>query len=143
MTTGAGRAARRVLVSATMCDGKKRVLLIDDDHDFRVTVAGVLDDVGYTVAQASNGADALAQLLLPADPSLVLVDLSMAMEGEHGFLRELSRKKRLGLPVVVFSVNPRDVTEFGGRMVLRKPVTLRALLAAVGQVCGAPRLRSN
>ena len=57
-------------------DAKKRVLVIDDDGDFRTTVHAVLTAAGYEVAEAASGREGLerASALLP---DLVVLDLMM------------------------------------------------------------------
>jgi CheY-like chemotaxis protein len=59
-----------------MMDSKKRVLVIDDDSDFRAAVAALLQAEGYEVAEATSGRDGLAAL--PAvHPDVVVLDVMM------------------------------------------------------------------
>jgi CheY-like chemotaxis protein len=53
------------------------ILLVDDDDGLRESIAEGLEDAGYTVIRASDGADALGHLRTSTLPSLVLLDLMM------------------------------------------------------------------
>ncbi len=59
-----------------------RVLVIDDDDDFRASVQALLELDGYEVRTASSGAEGLRQLK-EAAPDLVILDVMMesATEG--------------------------------------------------------------
>lgn len=56
--------------------GKKRVLVVDDNHDFRVLIREVLEDSDYEVISASNASSAITQIQ-QHHPDLVLVDYDM------------------------------------------------------------------
>jgi CheY-like chemotaxis protein len=57
-------------------NAKKRVLVIDDDGDFRAAVSAMLQAEGYEVAEASSGRDGLEQLPAVA-PDVVVLDVMM------------------------------------------------------------------
>ena len=78
--------------------GARQVLVVEDDRDVCDAIRESLEDAGYRVCAASNGADALALLRdLGAMPDLILLDLMMpVMDGER-FLEEFRREGRLGL----------------------------------------------
>jgi CheY-like chemotaxis protein len=57
-------------------DAKKRILVIDDDEDFRASVATILEHEGYEVAQATSGREGLEQLER-VEPDLVMLDVMM------------------------------------------------------------------
>ncbi len=58
------------------------VLVVDDDPDIRMLVAFALEDSGYTVRQATDGATALAALAQSAPDAMVL---DVMMPGTDGF----------------------------------------------------------
>jgi len=58
------------------------VLVVDDDPDIRMLVTFALEDSGYTVRQASDGALALAALEAKAPDAMVL---DVMMPGTDGF----------------------------------------------------------
>ncbi|HZA14467.1 MAG TPA: response regulator [Myxococcaceae bacterium] len=53
-----------------------RILIVDDDHDWRQFVRYALEDLGYEAAEASNGAEALAMMHREHFP-IVLLDEGM------------------------------------------------------------------
>jgi CheY-like chemotaxis protein len=62
------------------------VLVIDDDDDIRDTLSEVLEEVGYSVATAGQGREALA-LLRQIRPQVILLDLNMPVMGGAEFRR--------------------------------------------------------
>jgi CheY-like chemotaxis protein len=54
-----------------------RVLVVDDDEAIRDTIALALEDEGFTVLTAPDGARALDMLRRSPDPLVVLLDLMM------------------------------------------------------------------
>ncbi|MBW3650170.1 MAG: response regulator transcription factor [Actinobacteria bacterium] len=70
------------------------VLVVDDDPDIRMLVAFALEDSGYTVRQASDGAKALEALETKAPDAMVL-DVMMPGTDGFGVLRGM-RADRLG-----------------------------------------------
>lgn len=69
------------------------VLVVDDDPDIRMLVAFALEDSGYTVRQASDGAEALVALETKAPDAMVLDVMMPGLDG-FGVLRGM-RAKRL------------------------------------------------
>jgi CheY-like chemotaxis protein len=55
---------------------KKRILIVDDDNDFRAAVAGLLEAQGFEVAPARSGREALQQIE-KRRPDLVVLDVMM------------------------------------------------------------------
>jgi len=53
-----------------------KVLLIDDDSDFRTAVKSLLESHGYTVFEAPSGHEGL-QMVLDEKPDAILVDIMM------------------------------------------------------------------
>jgi CheY-like chemotaxis protein len=88
-------------------DGKTRVLVIDDDEDFRASVTTLLTSAGYDVAEAASGRDGLEQLAA-VHPDLVVLDVMMenASEG-YGVNQAIKFQPRFqefqNLPVVMVS----------------------------------------
>lgn len=56
-----------------------RILIVDDDPDFREFVRIVLESHGYQVYEAANAPDGL-ELMRSAQPDLVLLDAMMSYE---------------------------------------------------------------
>jgi CheY-like chemotaxis protein len=105
----------------------KRVLVVDDDSDWREYLRTNLEELGYEALEAENGRDAL-ETLSHDDCSVVLLDLRMpGMSGEE-MLAHLPR----GGPriVLVTSANTDEVREAlsgGPHYYLPKGATREAL----------------
>lgn len=54
-----------------------KVLLIDDDQDFKAAVRAVLEGAGYSVVEADSGKHGL-RALVEESPDLIVVDIMMA-----------------------------------------------------------------
>jgi two-component system response regulator MprA len=55
----------------------KRVLVVDDDQDVRGLLQDLLEERGYQVATAADGAQAVAFLTHATEPWIVLLDVVM------------------------------------------------------------------
>ncbi|MGE0547466.1 MAG: PleD family two-component system response regulator [Kofleriaceae bacterium] len=110
------------------------VLVVDDDPDIRETISEVLEDEGYSVVSAVNGADAL-DVLQSIKPSLILLDLSMPiMSGQEFRCRQLADPALAAIPTVVMTAADRIYDKTAGlklTAILPKPITLQTLLASV------------
>lgn len=58
-----------------------RVLLIDDDQDFRASVRSLLESQGYEVFEADSGRSGLRRLP-QCKPDIILVDVMMESDAE-------------------------------------------------------------
>lgn len=115
------------------------VLIVEDQPDLRETLASLLEDLGYLVAVAANGRDALAHLQSAPPPALILLDLIMPVMNGWVFRAEQQRDPKLAdIPVVVVSgaANlPHHSAALNAVAYLTKPVDLNMLLALVDQYC--------
>ncbi|MEK1940985.1 MAG: ATP-binding protein [Pseudomonas sp.] len=85
--------------------GPRRLILVVDDHiEHRRILAGMLEPLGFEIAQAANGQEAIRQVAL-LNPDLILMDLSMPqMDGWE--TSRLIRRNALSLaPIIVISAN--------------------------------------
>jgi CheY-like chemotaxis protein len=113
------------------------VLLVEDDFDIREAVSAVLEAEGYTVLTAGNGEEALA-ILERGQPCVVLLDLMMPVMSGWDFMDVVRKNQRLeDMPVVVVSAYSERKAE-GVRRVLKKPLDVNQLLAAVADYCCCP-----
>ena len=78
-----------------MTDRVVRVLVVDDDRAIRETLKAALQDEGYSVAEASNGAQALSLLRDAHDSYVVLLDLRMPVMGGAKLLETVAADDRL------------------------------------------------
>ena len=122
----------------------KKILIIDDDHDYVESVVNLLEAKGYTVASAFNGDEGVKQAKAEK-PDLILLDVMMASKDE-GFnvARELQAAEEVkGTPVIMvtgvrkemnlpFDFQP-DETWLPVKTILEKPVKPQSLLDAVSE----------
>ncbi len=97
----------------------------------RDIVAAVLENKGYTVRCAENGAQALAFMHGPK-PEAIITDLMMPVMSGWEFLEALRGEAELAcIPVVVLSVvrGPAGVAH------LPKPVSADELITVLDRVC--------
>lgn len=115
------------------------VMIIEDNDDLRELMMDVIKHEGYDVVGARHGQDALERLArLEDDPSLVLLDLMMPVMDGMTFLDRARAASLLpGVPIVVLTALPREVHPQGVKQVVKKPVSPRALLEIVRDLCPA------
>jgi len=116
-----------------------RVLVIDDEEDYRIIVEDVLKRAGYDVRVAGDGHDGLA-MLQRGTADLVLVDWMMPrMDGER-FCRAMRADPKLKhVPVIMLTVKQTtdeeiEALHFGVDDFLVKPFKSEELLARVRAV---------
>lgn len=114
------------------------ILLVDDDSDARELVAQLLEQDGYAVITAQDGADALTKLTEGAPPRLIILDLNMPELDGAGFAHCLLRKPTFGrVPVLVVSgsvTGRQQATLLGADAFLQKPLQHGILLEEVGHL---------
>ncbi len=93
---------------------KKKVLVVDDEPDSIEFVRAVMEEAGYEVICASNGADGLAAAQAEA-PDLVVLDVQMpGMDGFTVFGRMRQSPDLQEVPVVMLTgVGEKLGIEFG------------------------------
>ncbi|MES2603617.1 MAG: response regulator, partial [Pseudomonadota bacterium] len=79
-----GSALQKAEQQATAGRGKGRILIIEDDDDVRVLIAEMLANAGYSVTEAANPREVLANLV-SADVDLILTDVVMPDMGGPEF----------------------------------------------------------
>jgi phosphoserine phosphatase RsbU/P len=120
------------------------VLLVDDDAMVRLSVAAFLEDSGYQVEQAGDGASALAAFERNP-PSLIITDLKMPRMDGLTLLRQIAAAPS-PVPVIVMSGagSMQDVVEalrYGAADYLVKPIVdFRVLGHAINKCLERVRL---
>ena len=117
------------------------ILLIEDDEDIRDVVADILEQNGYRVERAGDGADALLKLRAAAQPpKVIFLDLLMPMMDGATFRAEQLRDPRLAaIPVVVMSAladGPTRSRSLHPAEYLGKPIHAHELVAMARKMCG-------
>ncbi|MFH1877972.1 MAG: response regulator [Candidatus Omnitrophota bacterium] len=121
-----------------------KILIVDDDPDFREAMATLLEAKGYQVSQAANGEEGFEKAKKEI-PGLILLDVMMANKTE-GF--DIARKIKenestKGIPVLLTTGIRKDMNlSFGFepneewlpvKAVIEKPVKPEKLLSEVAK----------
>lgn len=114
----------------------KTILIVEDDHDTRVSVRQQLEAAGYYVFSAANGKLGLELLKRIKAPCLILLDLVMpVMDGEE-FIRTIEQDPVLHLiPVVLITAFPEQAKALIAKTLVQKPIDLDTLLDTVQKHC--------
>ncbi len=119
----------------------KRILVVDDEKNVRITLAANLELAGYVVVEAKDGVEAV-EAARAAEFDLVVMDIRMPrMDGVEA-LRAI-RKERPGLQVLLvtgFAVESllKEGVRGGAFTVVQKPVEIEALLSLVASAMTHP-----
>jgi CheY-like chemotaxis protein len=118
---------------------RSRILVVEDDHDVRESIREVLEDAGYHVTTAPNGARALAALREMPRPAVMLVDVMMAEMSGPELLRVCAADPNLArIPAVVISGADHGALELPHvHSFVPKPFNGEQLLEAVGRAASA------
>jgi type IV pilus assembly protein PilB len=125
--------------------GARKVLVIDDDSDYREIVTHLLIEDGFGVVTAKNGREGV-RLAKSSMPDLVLVDFNMPGLNGYEVIQELkSDFDTRSIPIVMFTgANNRAHLKTLGMEIadfLDKPVPNERLLGAVRKALGRPDVR--
>jgi CheY-like chemotaxis protein len=110
------------------------ILIVDDETDIRETLEDFLTDEGFSVRSAADGAAALRVLEERELPCVVILDLIMPVVDGNEVIEAMKKDERLcNLPVIITTSDPDRAPR--GIALMRKPVSLQSLLAAVEPLC--------
>ncbi len=115
-------------------DNTPSILITDDDLEFRETLRGVLEPVGYRTLLAGDGEEAV-QIVRSQEVHLILLDMHMPkLTGLE--VVQLIRQFRAVLPFILMSANldenvVREAQRLHAASVLPKPVSHRQVRLAV------------
>jgi two-component system chemotaxis response regulator CheY len=118
----------------------KRILIVDDAATVRMYHRSILEDAGYSVAEAINGVEALEKSLQePFD--LYIVDINMPKLDGYGFLRQLRSEDIAQAPAIMVSTEEAEHDQTaafraGANCYIAKPVKAEQLLANVRLLLG-------
>jgi CheY-like chemotaxis protein len=113
------------------------VLVVDDNEDVRSALVDILEYRNYTVAEARNGRDALAQLEWFA-PRLVLMDLMMPIMDGWSCFASLREDSRHALIPVIFLSAVAESAPSTAAGIITKPFTMETIVSAVQRFHGGP-----
>lgn len=118
---------------------KAKILIVDDSSLARRTMRQLLEELGHTVEDASDGATALEKFFI-SPPDLVVLDL--VMTGMYGVdvltkMRELNPAAKVIIATADVQQSTADqVRSAGAKGILSKPVTREKLNSILEIVLG-------
>ncbi|MFH1220648.1 MAG: response regulator [Candidatus Eisenbacteria bacterium] len=121
-------------------DDRRRILVVDDQESMRSLLKDMLEVIGYEVALAEGGEEAL-RLMQASQFDLVLTDLNMPGMDGTALLRAIKANKA-ELPVVIitgygtFHTEKRVMRE-GANGYISKPCTLTKIESTLSSVFSA------
>ena len=126
----------------------ERIIVAEDDPCIANLIAYNLEQEGYRVSIAADGAAALRQLR-EAPPDLLVLDLLLPLQSGWQVMREIRGHQgtRLAtLPVLIVSALAcerleRDLTAIGAQRLLGKPFSVKGLCAVVRELLDEPQDR--
>lgn len=126
----------------------QEILIVDDESDIRMLIAGALDDEGFLTRDAADATNALAAIRARR-PSLVLLDIWLEGSTMDGIeLLEVIRKEQPDLPVVMISGHGTvemavNAIKKGAYDFIEKPFKIDRLLLVIERAIEATRLRQE
>ena len=119
------------------------ILVVDDDDDFRETVAEVLKAAGYPVQEAENGERAL-EAVREEQPGIVLLDLKMPVLDGWGVMERMRQDPRsAAVPILILSAYgfewESELT--GAQGYIPKSVGMEEIVERVRKAAGPPPMR--
>lgn len=122
------------------------ILIVDDEADIRMQIAGILEDEGYQTREASNSSDALAEVA-NRQPSLMILDVWLANSEYDGLqILEIVRRDHPSLPVVMISGHGTfdmavNATKKGAYDFISKPFKTDVLMLTIERALSEARLK--
>lgn len=116
-----------------------RVLIVDDDSDFREVLGTALEGAGIESVSVSNGQQALDWLRENPAPTVILLDLQMPVMDGRVF-QQVAQAEGFDIPTIVMSgaLDPaKYAKELGASGYVTKPFRAEDLFKQIGQVAGA------
>lgn len=112
---------------------KIKVLMVDDEEQFRATTQKLLDRRGFHTILAGSGEEAIDKL--KEDPDVIILDIKMPGMDGHQALREI-KKRAPGLPVIMLTgfgdmASAMDALAEGAFDYLSKPCDITILSAKI------------
>jgi CheY-like chemotaxis protein len=110
-------------------DGRRPVLVVDDEPAIVTVIRDILEQHGFRVTTAANGAEALRSVEAEL-PYVVLLDMNMPLLDGQGFMSAV-RERGLDLPIVVMTAGPsaeRWAKDLGANAFLRKPFDMSSVI---------------
>lgn len=116
-------------------DVKKRILLVDDDHEIIDALRYALEAKGFTIMIARDGNQGLA-MAEREDPDLVILDMMMPKRSGFLVLEKLRRTRDVPIRVIMITANEGSRHKAYAEMLgvddyIRKPFAMDRLVDSV------------
>ena len=117
----------------------KRILLVDDEPTFALTLKEFLTFSGFEVDIVHDGADAMERLRFSA-PDLLLLDIMMPKMDGYVFARKIKTDPKLKkIPIIVITAVPgvrgkKIMDSLGAAGYLEKPIDSHKLLDVINEI---------
>ena len=130
--------------------GKARILIIDDDDDYRASTRALLEGEGYEIAEANSGSAGLAAAR-ELGPNLIVLDVMMEYQGEGYSINQVLKTSEeyrdlRDIPVIMASsieVDPAsmfgwvgDTSAITPDVYMTKPLDIGKFLQSVKDLLG-------
>ncbi|MBX2989655.1 MAG: response regulator [Bacteroidetes bacterium] len=114
-----------------------KILLIDDNEEFRVALKHLLASNKFDIIEAGNGEQAL-ELMNTDVPDMAIVDLDMPKMNGIEFSRK-AKKERPGFPIIMVTAysqfySSKEIIAAGIDAFLQKPIDGDTLVAVIQQL---------
>ena len=125
-----------------MARGPKKVLVVEDNSDWRLLLSIVIERAGYDVISATTGRDGVA-LALSKQPDLIFMDLGLPeLSGDEATAQIKANEGTKHIPVVIqtaFGAGPiaQRAIDAGAAEILHKPIAISAIQATVKKYLSA------
>lgn len=122
---------------------KAEILIVEDHPTMREAMRLVLEQEGFVIREAADGASALA-MVRSEPPDLMFLDLNIPGTSGADVLRELKADSATaGVRVIIVTATGEEGREYvlslGADEYFTKPFSPTALLRTVEQVLGTPQ----
>ena len=131
--TKCGREGHRSRTSTLVAHDMESLLFIEDDDGIRLALSLALEDEGYSVREAANGADGLASFDHRA-PDLVLLDLRLPDMSGFDVCRAIRAESIVPIIMITAQTDTHDMVaglEAGADDYVTKPVVPKELAARI------------
>jgi two-component system nitrogen regulation response regulator NtrX len=124
------------------------ILIVDDEADIRMLIAGILQDEGYSTREAGNSHEALARIR-SRQPALVILDIWLQGSELDGIeILKIIRQEAPSLPVLMISGHGTIETavaaiKIGAYDFIEKPFKSDRLLLLVERAIESARLKRD
>ena len=121
---------------------KKKILIVDDEHDIVIILKMALEKEGYEVEEAFDGVEALEKVTL-FKPDLILLDIMMPkMDGHSVNLKLKEVEATSKIPVIIITgrgqlkelIQARQEISIAAYM--EKPFTVSMLIGKIKEALG-------